>query len=377
MAEWHPTEKQKILIRGALSAGGIFLVFRYLIPLLLPFLIAIVLSIPLRPAARWIYRRLRIPIGAAAGVLLAAALLALGAGAYYLGRLLWQQAAMVWERLPALWQTCCQAVYDCCCQLERAWQLEQGSVSGQVMDWIGVAADAQLAGGRGVTLSPDAAAIWSERLGQVVETMLNGSLQGAQVLIEGLVGVLVTVGATLISTTQLEKMKKARDRSLFREDINRITEILGQVFCAYGKTQFFIMLLVMGISAVGLALLGNRYFILIGILLGIVDALPILGVGSVLWPWAAVCLIRDEGVMAVGLAVIYGICFLVRQWMEARYMGDQIGLNALENLIAMYVGLKLFGFMGLFYGPISYLLLKEIIASPRGDDRQKAGEREK
>lgn len=360
--EWQPTEKQKILIRGALCAALIFLVFRYLIPLLLPFLIAIALSVPIRPAARWIYRKIKIPIGAAAGILLAAVFFLLGAGIFFLGKLLWQQAAMLWERFPSLWQTCCQAIYDGCCQIETAWNLKQGSVSHQVMDWIGVAADTQLARGQGISLTPDAAALWSERLGQVIGNVLNGSLQGLQGLIQGLVGILVTIGATLISTTQLEKMKKARDRSLFREDINRVTEVLGQVFCAYGKTQLLIMLLVMGISAIGLALLGNRYFILIGMILGIVDALPILGVGSVLWPWAAVCLVQGKGVTAAGLALIYGICFLVRQWMEARYMGDQIGLNALENLIAMYVGLKLFGFFGLFYGPISYLLLKEAIA---------------
>lgn len=365
MAEWQLTEKQKLLIRGALIAAMTFLVFRYLIPLVLPFLIAIALSIPIRPAARWIYRRLKIPIGVSAGILLALVLVLLGGAGYFLGRLLWQQAAMVWEKLPSIWQTCCQAVFDGCSQVEQAWHLERGSVSNQVMDWIGAAANPQTAGKQEITLSAEAADLWRDRLGQLLGGMLNGSLQGLQACVKGLVAVLVTIGATLISTTQLEKMKKARDRSLFREDINRVIDVLRQVFCAYGKTQLLVMLLVMVICTVGLALLGNRYFILIGIVLGIVDALPILGVGSVLWPWAAVCLVQGKGVMAVGLAVIYGLCFIMRQWMEARYMGDQIGLNALENLIAMYVGLQLFGFFGLFYGPISYLLLKETVARGR------------
>lgn len=39
-------------------------------------------------------------------------------------------------------------------------------------------------------------------------------------------------------------------------------------------------------------------------------------------------------------------------------MGDRIGLSPLENLIAMYVGMQLFGLLGLFYGPIGYLLIK-------------------
>lgn len=359
MAEWHLTEKQKLVIRGALIAAVIYLVFRYLIPLVLPFLIAVALSLPIRPAARWIYRRFRIPIGVSAGIMLALVVALLGSAGYFLGKLLWQQVTMVWEKLPAIWQTCCQAVYDGCSQVERAWKLEQGTVSYQVMSWIGATADT--AGNQEIIMSEEAAKLWSERLGQLVGGALNGSLQGLQTCVKGLVAILVTIGATLISATQLEEMKKARDRSPFRENINQVTEVLRQVFCAYGKTQLLIMLLVMGICTVGLALLGNRYFILVGILLGVVDALPILGVGSVLWPWALVCVVQGKGVMAVGLAVIYGLCFIARQWMEARYMGDQIGLNALENLIAMYVGLQLFGFLGLFYGPISYLLLKQTV----------------
>jgi predicted PurR-regulated permease PerM len=203
---------------------------------------------------------------------------------------------------------------------------------------------------------------------------MNGSVQGAQAVFQGMVGVLITLGATFLSVIQSGEWKKAREQSPFREEIDRVLKVLRQVFLAYGKTQLFIMGMVMAVCAAGLAIMGNRYFVLLGILLGFVDALPVLGVGSILWPWAVICLFRKKVGMAVGLAVLYGICFFLRQWMETHYMGDQIGLSALENLMAMYVGLRLFGFLGLFYGPIGYLLLKEALNQNQKNSRIQPGE---
>ena len=59
--------------------------------------------------------------------------------------------------------------------------------------------------------------------------------------------------------------------------------------------------------------------------IGLVDALPIFGVGTILWPWILLSVVRGQWSWAVGLAVIYGVSNLARQWLEARYMGDRIG----------------------------------------------------
>ena len=85
----------------------------------------------------------------------------------------------------------------------------------------------------------------------------------------------------------------------------------------------------------------------------------IFGVGTVLWPWIAVSALGGNLWQTVGLAAIYGLSALTRELMEAHYMGEKIGLNALENLISMYVGMQLFGLLGLFFGPMGYLLVKE------------------
>ena len=108
-----------------------------------------------------------------------------------------------------------------------------------------------------------------------------------------LVTFFITIGATVMTTIQLEEIQHGLERSVFRREIQQMIQTIMRVGSAYGKTQLVIMVFTVIISAVGLTMLGDPY--------------------------------------------------------------------ALENLIAMYVGLQLFGILGLFLGPIGYLLIKESV----------------
>ena len=106
---------------------------------------------------------------------------------------------------------------------------------------------------------------------------------------------------------------------------------------------------------------GAELNVAVGVALGFVDVLPILGTGTVLIPWAVVCLFQRQYVTAAGLMVIYGICYFFREFAEARLMGTQLGITGLETLIAIYVGLSLFGVWGMLLGPAGYLVIREIM----------------
>jgi len=58
---------------------------------------------------------------------------------------------------------------------------------------------------------------------------------------------------------------------------------------------------------------------------------------------------------------LYLICYFLREILEAKMMGDKVGLSPLETLIAMYVGLKLFGIPGFLLGPIGILLICDLL----------------
>lgn len=94
----------------------------------------------------------------------------------------------------------------------------------------------------------------------------------------------------------------------------------------------------------------NAYFW--AFLIALIDLLPILGTGIVLVPWAIYCAVAGNTTVSVGLAVLYIIMVLVRNFCEPKIVSRQIGINPLFILFSMYLGLKLFGGAGLILLPI-------------------------
>lgn len=128
----------------------------------------------------------------------------------------------------------------------------------------------------------------------------------------------------------------------------------------YFKAQLALMSITAIICISGLLILGYPYALFVGLGIAAVDALPVFGTGMILWPWAAYYLIMDDYMNAVGLLAIYGIVFIVRQSLEPRILGAQIGIHPLVTLMSIYIGLKVFGVPGLFLGPALVVIVKMI-----------------
>lgn len=108
---------------------------------------------------------------------------------------------------------------------------------------------------------------------------------------------------------------------------------------------------------IGLLVLRVKYAYLIALFVALVDILPVLGTGTVLIPWAVVSALLGDIPLGIGLAVLYVLVVLVRNFSEPKIIGTQIGINPLFTLIAMFVGLKLFGFVGLFAFPVILIVV--------------------
>jgi predicted PurR-regulated permease PerM len=59
----------------------------------------------------------------------------------------------------------------------------------------------------------------------------------------------------------------------------------------------------------------------------------------------------------VGLLILYVVLLVVRQMLEAKLVSSNVGLDPLTTLIALFVGLNLFGFIGLIIGPVSVVVM--------------------
>lgn len=341
------TEKQKLFLHTAIWITVLYVVFRYLITLLLPFLVAVLLAKLIRPVVRFLHKAFRIPMGWGAGVVLAGILGGLLVIGCFLGKIAIEQLVRLGQQLPEIWNQCCEWLWACGEQTEIYLGLPVGTMTKRLDRMTEEALLVRME------------SVLTDHASAVVGSSIQGALMAGRVALSLLVTFFITIGATVMTTIQLEEIQHGLERSVFRREIQQMIQTITRVGSAYGKTQLVIMVFTVIISAVGLTILGDPYALLWSAAIGLVDALPIFGAGTILWPWILLAVLRGQWRRAVGLAIIYGITNLTRQWLEARYMGDRIGISALENLIAMYLGLKLFGILGLFWGPIGYLLIRE------------------
>ena len=102
------------------------------------------------------------------------------------------------------------------------------------------------------------------------------------------------------------------------------------------------------------------YPLLMALLIAFADALPIVGSGTVLIPWAVISAVEGEINLSIALIVLYAIVTVVRQLLEPKVVSNQIGIHPIFTLIAMYTGYKIMGIIGLLIGPIVVIILKPI-----------------
>lgn len=134
----------------------------------------------------------------------------------------------------------------------------------------------------------------------------------------------------------------------------------------------YLLLLCMTFSAllVGFLVLRVRYALLLSLAVAVVDLLPVLGVGTVLIPWAIVLLLRRQFYQGFGLLILYVAVIVLRQIMEPRLIGKSLGLHPLAALVAGYAGWRWFGVLGMALGPIAATAVKALL---RGVEDAKKG----
>ena len=108
---------------------------------------------------------------------------------------------------------------------------------------------------------------------------------------------------------------------------------------------------------VGFLMLGIPYSLTLSLLVAAVDMLPIFGVGTVLAPWAIWCQLTGDTYTAIGLLIIFAVVTVIRRFTEPKIISNGIGLSPITTLFAMYVGFKLFGLTGLFFSPLAAILI--------------------
>jgi len=134
---------------------------------------------------------------------------------------------------------------------------------------------------------------------------------------------------------------------------------LTQTLLRWCKAQIMLIGVTFVILTVAFFIMGISYGIFFAALIALIDALPILGTGTVLIPWALIRLLGGDITMGIGLLLTYCLVSLVHSFMEPRLVGKQLGLHPLATLMAMYLGYRTVGVIGMILFPIGLILLKQ------------------
>lgn len=334
------TSKRCLRFCAALLAAWLGL--RLVLPLMYPFLLGALLALGAERAADFLERRLRLPRFLAAG-------LAVGALVAGLGGLMLLLAALAVSQLGGL----CQAL---------------PSIAATVRSGLALLENRLLSLGSGLPGYRQAiTGLFSD--GEELITRVGRLVLGrAGAILTRLPGQTLSLGTALLSGFMIcAKLPSIRTRLRARRADPRLETLqkaLGKLKNT-GKLYLCSQLKLMGVTFcllfAGFSLLRVGYPLLIALLVTLVDALPVLGTGSILIPWALVCFLEGSAARALGLLGLYATAALTRSVLEPKLVGSHLGLDPLVTLMAMYCGLRLWGLGGMLLLP---MLAAAVFTSP-------------
>ena len=331
---------------------GLFLLLayagiHYALPMVMPFVLAFLIALLLRGPARWLSRRVNLPVRWLRLLLLVVFYVALfGLIALFGAQLLAWLGGFI-RQLPMFYQNTILPAIDAF----SVWVEELAAqFDASLVDSVDTAFNNLAAG-----LSTEISAFSSSAISAVTN------------LLVGMPGVIVNVVLMVVSSfyiaSDYERITRAVVRCLPEKGRGTLLEVqrtLQRSLGIYLKSYALIFLLTWVELLVGLLLLRIPYAPLIAILIAVCDILPVLGTGTVLIPWAVIAAVLGNYPMALGVGALYLVITLIRNMVEPKLVGKQIGLHPLLTLIGMIVGLRLFGVLGLFGVPVALSILVQL-----------------
>ena len=145
--------------------------------------------------------------------------------------------------------------------------------------------------------------------------------------------------------------------------IKSVKNGMAHAMLAYIRAQLILMFITFLELLIGFTVRGGNianYALILALSISIIDALPILGTGTVLIPWGVSTIVSGDTNLGLYLLALYLICLFVRQLLEPRILSVQIGMHPLLTLMTMYAGLKIMGFFGMILGPIIAIIFKNL-----------------
>lgn len=159
----------------------------------------------------------------------------------------------------------------------------------------------------------------------------------------------------------IDNVRDWKKDNVFRMEIKAVSDSLYRLIQVYFKIEALILVINSILCIIALLIIKNPYAVVLGILIGIVDMLPVFGTGTVLLPWALFELVNKNVTSAAVLVSAYVVTYFVREIMESKCLGDKMGIPPFVMLMVIFLGIMIYGIMGFILGPVSYCIMKALI----------------
>lgn len=320
---------------------------KYLLPLCFPFLLGTGLALLAEPVVRFLCGRLRLPRGAAAGIGVMGVFVGISILFLMLCAFLVRELGILAGILPDLTDTARSGI-----TLLQNWLLN-------------------LAGRMPASVRPF--------LVENVTTLFSGStalLDRAFSYVLGLAGAILShvpdsalsLGTAVISgfmiSAKLPRIRAWLRENFPREKLRPLLRAFKRIRIAVGgwlMAQVSLAGVTMGILLAGFLILRIPYALLWAFGISLLDALPVLGTGTVLLPWGLICLLQGDKARAIGLVAVYAVISLTRSALEPKLVGQKLGLDPLATLFALYAGYKLWGIGGMILSPLLAVTVVQLL----------------
>ncbi len=334
-------QKYKKLFLVTFVAVIVYVVLKYLLPLVLPFVLAYFICRLFYPWALRLWKKTHIPLGICSALCVGLFSLAVVAVIGLAGWYLLTQLGQISGSFSQLGQW-----------MNRTWD--------QICTFLSTMAGDE---DRAVYT---ALCAWGESIFAKAQEKIPEFLAGAAAdFLRGtgkffVIFVVAAVGSVLLMKNK-QRIKRQLLSNIFAREITSLTARIYQVSAGFFRCQLTIIGIIAVILSLGLTLSGSHYGVLLGIIIAFLDALPVIGSGTVLLPWAVFVFLNGSYVKAAVLVILYVLATIVREVLEPRLMGNKLGINEFYMLMATFTGLALFGVWGIFLGPLGMVMILEIL----------------
>ena len=330
----------------ALSIIFLWLTVTYFLPVSLPFLLGGALALLAEPAVRFLSQRLKLRRTAATAIGVTAVFILSAAVLFLLISFLMRQLARIGDFGPQLELSLRQAI-----AAFRQWLSE---LAPRMPESLHAFIDHL-----SEDILSDSSALFSglmSRLPQIA-TGLVGNVS------EWLFGLITGIISGYMISLRLPKLRQwfrlrmpERWRKEYLPAVKGLKKALGGWALAELKLAAIAFLLLLA----GLSLLRVEHSLALSFLITLVDAFPVLGVGTVLIPWSLLRLIQNDYALGLGLLALYAAIWLIRSVLEPKLLGKELGLDPLVTLICIYAGFRLWGLGGMLLSPILAMAVTQI-----------------